>query len=539
MKAYLLYENKEWTNTEHYFDAQNIMQDLGLNTLFQAAAREIEKEDGKVKLIQEADVFLADAMKQVMLVPLETAEEIRYRQEILRDCLSDEPLIRELYALSGEVLLKWDKLGRRANAKAGDRNSVRNLITEIHVLQLFVDGLCRLRELLATHSLKASGLITLREQLEEEFSKELEKNMRRILENLAFYANEKEHSENSNQKLVNKPRIVLGFGLGKGLKPDGFQLEEIATEARKHRDPNGTLGKIQDYWSSATSDSFSVRADISLSKDADYLEQQVVSYVLSCCTPFRFAFNSFFDQLHIQSAFYRGAVNLKHYMERFGVHGCFPTVGAQDVLRFKELREFVMAVEQRICPTGNTCDIEKKSLLIVTGANQGGKSTFLRSIGIAQIMMQCGLMVAAEEYESGIYPSFFTHFTRREDSEMNSGRLDEELSRMSRIVDNLGKSPMVLLNESFATTTEKEGSVIAYDIIKALKEAGVRILTVTHLLSFAQRMYAEAEKDVSAGVEFLSAERLENGRRTFRMIQHAPELTSFGLDLYDEIIGRK
>ena len=120
---------------------------------------------------------------------------------------------------------------------------------------------------------------------------------------------------------------------------------------------------------------------------------------------------------------------------------------------------------------------------------------------------------------------------------MNSGRLDEELSRMSQIVDNLGRDSLVLLNESFASTTEKEGSVIAYDIIRALNEAGVKILTVTHLLSFAQRMYEESQKEESE-VVFFCAERLEGGKRTFKMIQHAPELTSFGLDLYDEIIGK-
>ena len=119
---------------------------------------------------------------------------------------------------------------------------------------------------------------------------------------------------------------------------------------------------------------------------------------------------------------------------------------------------------------------------------------------------------------------------------MNSGRLDEELGRMSRIVDSLGDNAIVFLNESFASTTEKEGSLIAYDIIKALTEAGVKVLTVTHLLSFAQRVYQESEGNPDSGVEFLSAQRMENGRRTFKMIQHAPELTSFGLDLYEEMI---
>jgi DNA mismatch repair ATPase MutS len=186
---------------------------------------------------------------------------------------------------------------------------------------------------------------------------------------------------------------------------------------------------------------------------------------------------------------------------------------------------------------GSTCTFTGKDLLIVTGANQGGKSTFLRSIGIAQVMMQCGLPVCAKSFSSGLFPKIFVHFTRREDSEMNSGRLDEELGRMSKIVEEIDDNSLILLNESFATTTEKEGSVIAYDIIKALSEAGVRILTVTHLLSFARRMYEDSVESADASIEFLSAERKEDGTRTFRMIRHEPELTSFGLDLYDEIVG--
>ena len=110
---------------------------------------------------------------------------------------------------------------------------------------------------------------------------------------------------------------------------------------------------------------------------------------------------------------------------------------------------------------------------------------------------------------------------------------------MNQIIENLGERPLILLNESFATTTEKEGSVIAYDIIKALGEVGVKILTVTHLLSFAQKMYKESKEDPKSQIEFLSAERKTGGIRTFKMIQHAPELTSFGLDLYEEIVEHK
>ena len=109
---------------------------------------------------------------------------------------------------------------------------------------------------------------------------------------------------------------------------------------------------------------------------------------------------------------------------------------------------------------------------------------------------------------------------------------------MDQIISNLGERSLLLLNESFATTTEKEGSAIAYDIVKALKEQGVRILTVTHLLSFAQKVYEELMADAKAwpGTTFLSAQRLEDGTRTFKILPHAPEMTSFGLELYDEVL---
>ena len=68
---------------------------------------------------------------------------------------------------------------------------------------------------------------------------------------------------------------------------------------------------------------------------------------------------------------------------------------------------------------------------MITGANQGGKSTFLRSVGVAQLMMQTGMFVAAQAFSADVRDHVFTHFKREEDAAMESGKLDEELARMS------------------------------------------------------------------------------------------------------------
>lgn len=541
MKACLLYREKEWANQGHYFEERAVIQDLGLDTLFWAASRDVirDEEEDRIVALGEQDAFLESTMKKVMMTPLETEAQICYRQEILRDCLEQEAFIYELYHYAAGVLEDWDRLGRKAGNKTGTRNSARTLITEIHVLQLFVTSLAKLKRLFEKFgdSLHAEGLLSLRKRLYEEFSDERQKDLQNILNGIAFYANDKEHEEGAWGRIVNKPRIILGCSLGDGLKLGGFHLEEVVTDRKKYRRPESLFSRAQNFVSNRTKTLVNIPRGTELAAQAEQLEFNTVRYIVSCCEPFVNAFSGFFQQLHIQAAFYRGAVNMAHHLWRFRIGYCYPAVGNQETLRFRELKEAVMGLEQKRDPVGNTCDIAGKRLLIVTGANQGGKSTFLRSIGIAQVMMQCGLFVTADRYESGIFPSFFTHFTRREDSAMNSGRLDEELGRMSGIVDHLGPASMVLLNESFASTTEKEGSVIAYDVVKALTEAGVKVLTVTHLLSFAQRMYGELSSSRDCDVEFLSAQRLEDGRRTFRMIQHAPELTSFGLDLYEELIG--
>jgi DNA mismatch repair ATPase MutS len=101
-----------------------------------------------------------------------------------------------------------------------------------------------------------------------------------------------------------------------------------------------------------------------------------------------------------------------------------------------------------------------KPLVVITGANRGGKSTFLRSVGLVHIMMQCGMFVPAQTFRSGVCSGIFTHFRREEDATMQSGKLEVELNRMRTIVEAIMPGGVILLNEFFASTNEREGSEI-------------------------------------------------------------------------------
>lgn len=184
---------------------------------------------------------------------------------------------------------------------------------------------------------------------------------------------------------------------------------------------------------------------------------------------------------------------------------------------------------------GNDLQADKMNLVVITGANQGGKSTFLRSIGLAQLMMQCGMFVPAELFTANLCDFLFTHFRREEDISMNSGKLDEELSRMNEIADNITSKSMLLFNESFAATNEREGSEIARQIISALIERRFKVFYVTHLFEFAHDFYTNNPGNAL----FLRAERQNDTTRTFKLVEGEPLQTSYGPDLYHEIFGNK
>jgi DNA mismatch repair ATPase MutS len=237
--------------------------------------------------------------------------------------------------------------------------------------------------------------------------------------------------------------------------------------------------------------------------------------------------------LRTELAFYVGCLNLYGRLASKGEPMCFPrpVPAGERRHRFRGLYDPCLSLLMERSVVGNTIEADGKDLVIITGANQGGKSVFLRSVGLAQMMMQSGMFVAAKSFDAELCTSLFTHYKREEDATMKSGKLDEELARMSDIVDHLAPTSMLLCNESFAATNEREGSEIARQIVCALLERRIKIFFVTHLYEFAHGLFERKMEDAI----FLRAERQADGTRTFRLVEDEPLETSYGEDLYREI----
>ena len=145
--------------------------------------------------------------------------------------------------------------------------------------------------------------------------------------------------------------------------------------------------------------------------------------------------------------------------------------------------------------------------------------------------MQCGMFVVARRYRAAVCQGIYTHYQRKEDTSMESGKLGEELSRMQQIASVIGRRSMLLCNESFAATNEREGSEIARQVVSAMLAKQIRVVFVTHLYEFAHGFHAQALEQAL----FLRAEREPDGRRTYRLLEREPLPTSYGRDSYKRI----
>ena len=139
---------------------------------------------------------------------------------------------------------------------------------------------------------------------------------------------------------------------------------------------------------------------------------------------------------------------------------CIPELTAADTdsRSWEELYDISLAFRNKAAVVGNTLTAEHKRLYIVTGANQGGKTTFLRSFGQAQLMAQCGLPVGAKAYTAPYRRAVFTHFRQEEDRYLKSGKLEEDVLRLKGLLDRSTKDSVFVVNEIYSSTTLKDAA---------------------------------------------------------------------------------
>jgi len=472
--------------------AGDLVADLGLDILLGAFAG--------------GDPFLDGVGRHALLVGARDEETIRYRQGILADALARPEAVRRLYEIAVGAIEGERKFFLGMFSDAPDvvmRRSVR-------ILSFLHGSLRELRQLADRYAgaVDSPGLSRLFELIRDELTDTYLDTVAARLRELRF-----------------RRGVLLGARLGRGNAGTGYTLL---------RDTGSLLGRLRIGPNAGYGFEIAER-DMHGGKVLSRLQAMGMNEAANAVGRAADQVLAFFGALRAEAAFYVGALQLHERLVEAGVSTCLPEVTGEAGATFRAtgLADPVLALAT---PDGgvvpNDVDATGRPLVVITGANQGGKSTFLRSVGVARLMTQAGMFATAEELRAGLVGRVFTHYKREEDPAMRSGKLDEELRRMSEIVDAIRPGDLLLCNESFASTNEREGSEIARQIVDALIAAGVEVFFVTHLFDLA-----DGFRRRSGDALFLRAERGPEGRRTFRLVEGDPMPTSFGEDVFREVFG--
>jgi len=496
VKTFLLYRDQDvdWEQPLPA-NANDLVADLGLAALFQAMAA--------------GDKIITPIATKVILWSLADVNGILYRQAVLRDCLAQRDIVRDIYKLAGEAIENESRnfWGIRTRQAGSILRRARD------VLLMFFEILRKLRGIADQHGsvFESEGFsrffAMLRDELDDAYLNEVYRQLRAV----EF-----------------RGGMLMTARLGQGNHGSDYVLRDFDrppqnwfTRLFAPREPGFTFELHPRDESGARA--LSELGDRGVNLVADALAQSA-DHILA-----------FFHALRDELAFYVGCISLHERLSAKEEPLCFPVPQAVDARIYRVCGLYdpslALSLPQRV--VGNEAYATGKMMIIITGANQGGKSTFLRSVGTAQLMMACGMFVPADTFNASLCNGLFTHYKREEDAEMESGKFDEELRRMNALAGHLAPGTLLLLNESFAATNDREGSEIARQIVEALVDSGVRVAFVTHLYEFAHRVWTERPGEAL----FLRADRREDGQRTFRLREGEPLPTSYGEDIYRRVFG--
>ncbi|MBQ4280744.1 MAG: hypothetical protein II753_01430, partial [Spirochaetales bacterium] len=174
------------------------------------------------------------------------------------------------------------------------------------------------------------------------------------------------------------------------------------------------------------------------------------------------------------------------------------------------------------------------SLYILTGANRGGKTTITQATGLMFALAQGGVFVPASEFSFVPADCIFTHYPADEDKTLDYGRLGEECKRFREIFSRCTSDSLLLLNETFSTTSFEEGFFIARDAVKAILKKGTRCIYNTHMHKLASdigEINAESAKEGASSKAASLVVLSDGGERSFKVKVAPPQGMSYARDI--------
>jgi DNA mismatch repair protein MutS len=438
---------------------------------------------------------------------LSDVEAIQYRHEVMQD-LEHAPLYERVTSFVNKMreirehLLQVQKMHYQEQKQAWFLNG----------LDIYCDAIKSFATELASLDLQSHGLLAFRE-----------------------YLTEYSRSTRLNSLLSQTTKLKAELATVKYcvlIKSGGFTVRRYEDEANYSAEVERTFAKfkqgaVKDY-----------RLTFSASVEMNHIEAKILEFVaklypevFSTLADFYNRSQNFIDRtiaiFDREVQFYIAYMEYISALKRAELPFCYPHVSnVKREVNGKNVFDLALAHKLLKESTPIVCNDfylqGQERILVISGPNQGGKTTFARTFGQLHYLASLGLPVPGIEAQLFLFDQLFTHFEKEEKVENLRGKLEDDLLRIHAILNRATSRSIIILNEVFTSTTIQDETFLSEKVLEQILGLGLLCVWVTfvdELASFGPQV-----------VSMVSTVVPENpALRTFRILRRPADGLAYAM----------
>ncbi len=395
-------------------------------------------------------------------------EEILYRQNIIKELKENKKLFETIDSFSQKIRT----VRKYLNQKEDLHNILQRQRWHLDAIDKYCDAILNLKEELSSYNLSSKGLREFFLYLKEYISSPTFKKL--------------------NEKTKGLKRELTSIKYSLLIKGNKIRVKKYSGEPDYTKDIEKTFekfrkGKVKDYTLS-----FYDMAQM------NHVEEKILEFVaklhgetFSALSLYYEETKNFMDntieRFEKEVQFYLSYLRYIETLEGENLPFCLPEIkDTKEKIYGQSCFDIALSYKIKTKKEGHVvCNdftlSKEERILVVTGPNQGGKTTFARMFGQVHYLSVMGLFVPGKRVEAFFFDNIFTHFEKEENIEDLRGKLEDDIDRIKTILKGATPRSIIIMNEIFSSTTVEDALTLGEMVLRKILEIDAIALLVTFL----------------------------------------------------------